>query len=65
MVERIKVLERDLTLQEPLGDMKKILWANNNDSINEAWPPIQVIFEQIEPVKVATKVVHKTRRVGR
>jgi len=24
MVERIKALEKDLTLQEPLGDMKEI-----------------------------------------
>jgi len=51
MVERIKALEKDLTLQEPLGDMKEILWANIIDSINDVWPSIQIIFEQIELVQ--------------
>ena len=40
MAERIKAPEKDLTLQEPLGDMKEILWANIIDSINEVWPSI-------------------------
>lgn len=44
MGERIKVLEKELTLQEPLGDMKEILWANIIDSLNDVWPSIQVIF---------------------
>lgn len=46
MVDRIKVLEKDLTLQEPLGDMKEILWANIIESINDVWPSIQIIFEE-------------------
>lgn len=54
MVERIKFLEKDLTLQEPLGDMKEILSSNIIDSINEVWPSIQIIFEQTELVKAAT-----------
>ena len=37
MGERIKVLEKELTLQKPLGDMKEILWANIIDSINDVW----------------------------
>jgi len=45
MGERIKVLEKDWALQQPLGDMKEILWANIIDSINDVWPCIQVIFE--------------------
>jgi len=60
MVERIKVLEKDLTLQDPLGDMKEILWANIIDSINDVWPSIQIIFEQTELVKMATEAIHKT-----
>jgi len=60
MGERINVLEKDLTLQQPLGDMKEILWANVVNSINNVWPSIQVIFEQTEVVKVATKAIHKT-----
>ena len=54
MGERIQILEKDLTLQQPLGDMKEILWSNMIDSINDVWPSIQVIFEQTELVKVAT-----------
>jgi len=61
MVERIKVIEKDLTFQDPLGDMKEILWANIIDSINDVWPSIQVIFEQTKLVKVDTKATHKTR----
>ena len=60
MVERIKFLENDFTLQEPLGDMKEILWTNIINSINDVWPSIQVIFEQNELVKVATEETHKT-----
>jgi len=60
MVERIKVFEKDLTLQEPSGDMKEILWTNIINSINVLWPSIQVIFEQNELVKVATEETHKT-----
>lgn len=44
MGERIKVLEKDLTLQQPLGDMKQILRTNIIGSINDVWPSIQVIF---------------------
>jgi len=44
MGERIKVLEKDLTLQQPLGDMKEMLFTNIIDSVNDVWPTIQVIF---------------------
>lgn len=60
MVERIKILKNDLTLQDPLGDMKEILWANIIDPINDVWPFIQIIFEHTELVKVATEEIHKT-----
>jgi len=59
MVERIKVLEKDLTLQELLGDMKEIFWAKIIDSINDVWPSIQIIFEQTKLVKMATEAIHK------
>jgi len=45
MEERIKVLEKDLTLEKPLRDIKDILWTNIIDSINDIWPFIQIIFE--------------------
>lgn len=46
MGEKIKVLEKDLTLQNPLGQTKEMLSANIIDSVNDIWPSIQVIFEQ-------------------
>ena len=61
MGERINSLEKDLTFQEPLGDMKEIRWANIFDSINDVWHSIQVIFLQTKLVKVTTEAVHKTR----
>ena len=44
MEERIRALEKDLTLEKPLGDMRNILWANIIDSINDIWPSIHIIF---------------------
>lgn len=54
MAERIKSLDKDLTLQELLGDMKEILRADIIDSINVVWPSIQIIFEKTELVNMAT-----------
>ena len=61
MSEKIKVLEKDLTLQKPLGQTKEILWANIIDSVNDIWSSIQVIFKQTELVKVATEAMQKVR----
>ena len=61
MGERIKFLEKDLTLQEPLGQIKEMLWANIIDSVNDVWPLIQVIFEQTELVKVAIEAIQKVK----
>ena len=57
MGERIKFLEKDLTFQKPLGKTKEMLWANIIDSVNDVWPSVQVIFEQIELVKVAIEAI--------
>ncbi len=54
-------MEKDLTLEKPLGDMKNILWTNIIDSINDIWPSIQVIFEQTELIKVAMEAIQKTK----
>ena len=60
MGERTKVLEKDLTLQQAVGDMKEIVWVNIIDSVNDVCPSIQVIFEQTELVKVVMEAIHKT-----
>ena len=61
MGEKVNVLEKDLTLQKPLGQTKEFLWANIIDSVNDIWPSIQVIFEQTELVKVATEAIKKVK----
>jgi len=40
MTERIKAMEKDLPLKEPLGQAKELLWANIIDSFNDIWPSI-------------------------
>lgn len=40
MNERIKVLQKELTLTEPRGKDKEQLWANIIDSINDIWQSI-------------------------
>lgn len=37
------------------------MWANIIDSVNDIWPSIQVIFEQIDLIKQATKAIHKVK----
>ena len=58
---KVKSLEKDLTFDKPLSEIKKILWANITQSINYAWPSIQIIFEQIDLVKLAQEEIQKTR----
>jgi len=55
----MKSLEKELTLKEPLAQAKEQLWANIIDSINDIWPSIQVIFEQNDLVKEATKEIQR------
>jgi len=57
MSERMKLLEKDLTLDKPLGKTKEMMWANIIDSINNIWPSIHVIFEQTELLNITTKVI--------
>lgn len=61
MGETIKILEKDLTLQKPLGQTKEMLWANIIDSVNDIWPSIQVIFEQMKLVKIVTESIQKIK----
>lgn len=61
MSERIKVLEKDLTPEKPLGKTKEMLWANIIESINDIWPSIQVIFEQTKLIKLVTEAIQKVK----
>jgi len=44
MIERIKTLEKDLTLEKPLRDIREILWTSIIDSINDIWYSIKDHF---------------------
>jgi len=61
MSERIKVLEKYLTLEKPLGKTKEMLWANIIDSVNDIWPSIQVIFEKTVLIKIAMEAIQKVK----
>lgn len=62
LIERIHKLEKELTLKEPLAQAKQHLWANIINSVNDIWPSIQVIFEQKDLIKEATKAIQKLRK---
>ena len=61
LTQQVKTLEKDLTFEKPLTDIKKILWTNIIESINDIWSSIQIIFEQINLVKVAIQEIEKTK----
>lgn len=48
-----------MTLKEPLGQDKEQLWANIIDFVNDIWPSIHVLFEQIDLVKEATEAIQR------
>ena len=61
LAQQVKTLERDLTFDNPLTDIKKILWTNITQLINDVWSSIQIIFEQIDLVKIAFQEIQKTK----
>ena len=61
LIERTKKLEKELTLNEPLGQAKEQLWANIIDSVNDMWSSIQVIFEQNDLVKEAIEAIQRVK----
>jgi len=58
---KVRTLEKDLSLDKPLAEIKGILWANINQSLNNVWQSIQAIYEQIDLVRVAQVEIQKTR----
>jgi len=51
--KRIKELEKKLTLDKTISEVKKILWAKIGQSITDQWQSIEAIHHQIELIKVA------------
>ena len=60
--EKLKKLEKDLTLKELMVQAKKQLWANIIESVNDIWPSIQVIHEQKLLIKAAGEAIQKLNK---
>ena len=58
---KVKALEKDLSLDKPMGEIKGILWANISQSIRDVWRSIQTIYEQIDLIVVAQVEIQKAR----
>ena len=41
---KVRALEKDLSLDKPLAEIKGILWSNINQSLSNMWRSIQVIM---------------------
>ena len=59
--KRIKDLEKELTLEKTLIEVKKILWAKIGQSITDQWQSIEAIHDQIELIKLAQFENQKAR----
>ena len=46
--EKIKELEKELTLDKVVAELKTVLWANIGQSITDQWQYIETIHEQME-----------------
>lgn len=58
---KIKALEKDLTFDKHLAEIKKILWTKFTQSMNDVWPSIQVIYEQMDLVKATHGTIQQAR----
>jgi len=58
---KIKALEKDLTLHRTLTEIKTILWNKIGQSLAEQWTGIQTMFDQVELMTVAQHETHKAR----
>lgn len=58
---KIKALEKDLTLHKTLVEIKTILWTKIGQSITDRWTSIQNIHDQIELIGIAQFETQKSR----
>lgn len=58
LTQQVKTLEKDLTFENPLTNIRK---TNITQLINDVWSSIQIIFEQIDLVKVSLQEIQKTK----
>lgn len=60
---KVKALEKDLSLDKPLGEIKGILWANISELFSNVWRSIQIIYEQIDLIAAAQVEIQKARNL--
>lgn len=58
---KIKSLEKELTLHKTLAKIKTILWAKIGQSITDQWKSIHTIHEQIELISMAQFETQRAR----
>lgn len=58
---KVRALEKDLSLDKPLTEIKGTLWANINQSLSNVWRSIQVIYEQIDLIAATQVEIQKIR----
>lgn len=59
--KRIKEMEKELTLDKNLAEVKKVLWAKIGQSITDQWQSIQTIHEQMDLIGIAQFENQKAR----
>ena len=62
---KVRALEKDLSLDKPLAEIRGSLWTNINQSLSDVWRSIQVIYEQIDLIAVAQVEIQKARTLLR
>ena len=58
---KIKELENELKLDKVVVELKIVLWANIGQSINEKWPYIETIHEQLDLIPKAHTEIQRAR----
>jgi len=58
---KVRALEKYLSMHKPLAEIRGILWTNITQSLSDVWRSIQIIYEQIDLIKVAQVEIQKTK----
>jgi len=59
--EKIKELEKELTLDKVTSELKLVLWTNIGQSVTDQWTYIETVHEKIELTKKAHKEIQRAR----
>jgi len=59
--DRIKELEKELTLDKVTAELRLVLWTRIGQSITDQWKYIETIHEQVELTKKAHKEIQRSR----